>query len=86
MDIFQYMQKKSDNVRGFIQSFDAMIGRAAQELKAGGFPNAIKAIDYCLKYIEQSYEALKELKRHEFYLLKVSKREEKVEKQLKKNK
>lgn len=86
MDIYEFMQKEADNIKGFIQSFDTMIGRAVQELKAGGFSNAIKAIEYCLKYIEQSYGALKELKRHEFYILKVSKREEKMQKQEKKNK
>ena len=86
MDIYEFMQKEADSIRGFIQSFDTMTGRAVQELRAGKFPSAIKAIDFCLNYIEQSYEALKKLKRHEFYLLKVSKREEKVEKREKKNK
>ena len=86
LDIYEFMQKEADNIKGFVQSFDTMIGRSVQELRAGELSNAKKAIEYCLKYIEKSYEALKVLKRHEFYLLKVSKREEKIEKREKKNK
>lgn len=86
MDIYEFMQKEAGNIRGFIQSFETMINRAVQELKTSRIQDAIKAIGYCRKYIDQSYEALKELKRHEFYLLKISKREEKLQKREKKGK
>ena len=82
----EFLKSKEEKVLTFLNAFDGLIQNAVNYLRKNNLKKAASQIETCLEYLNAMSDILKELKRHEYYLLKLSKREEKILKKEKKGK
>jgi hypothetical protein len=86
MDIYDFIKFHNEKIATFLTAFDGLIQKAVSFIKQNKPGKAASQVETSRTYLNAMKDILKKLKHHEFYLLKVSKKEEKELKKEKKGK
>jgi len=86
LEIFEFINSHAKNIVDFINGFDMQVQKAVIYIKENKPKDAIHPIQTAIGHIRMIRHILKDFKNHEKYLLKLSKKEEKVLKKEKKGK
>jgi hypothetical protein len=84
--ILEFLKSQEEKTLTFLKAFDGFIQNSVNYLRDNNLKKAVSQIETCREYLNAMSDILKELKRHEYYLMKLSKREEKILKKEKKRK
>jgi len=76
MDIFEFINTHNEKIQTFLNAFDGLIQKAVRFMQQNKPKKAASYIETSRTYINAMKDILKNLKHHEFYLLKLSKKEE----------
>ena len=86
LQIFEFINSNYDKITKFINDFDTQVQKAVIYIKENQPKGAIHPIQTARNHMNMVWHMLKEMKQHEQYLLKLSKKEEKILKKEKKGK
>jgi len=74
-DIIQFVERETDSIKSFFQIFEKFIGRAITLIKLQRIKESIQALNYSRTHLDKIKDTLKTMKRYEFYLMKIDKKD-----------
>ncbi|MFC1813663.1 hypothetical protein ACFL03_13345 [Thermodesulfobacteriota bacterium] len=86
LEIFEFINEHYDKIMKFLEDFDLQIQKAVIYIKENDPKGAVHPVQTARNGMNIIYHILKDFKKHEFYLLNLSKKEEKILKKEKKGK
>ena len=84
LEIFEFFNSHYNKIMNFLNDFDLQIQKAVIYIKENNTKGAIHPVQTARNHMNIVWHVLKELKKHELYLLRISKKEEKILKKEKK--
>ena len=84
LDIFDFWKSHEGNVNQFLAHFDNYIHVAAEAMERNQPKESVSPIQSAIQIIDRLHAVIQKLKSHEKYILKISKKEQKVEEKEKK--
>jgi hypothetical protein len=79
IDVYDFWKNHQGNVVHFLNTFDQYIHTAATFMEQNNPKEAIRPVRQSIEIFDKLYKVLKKLKSHEKYILKLSKKEQRVE-------